>query len=195
MPNLFPGAHLGQSVDPEDVVPHVGDAVLLLETTLISEERDALERMAIAVFVATREEVCDGVVERVVEDRARQLRLDLVERHLVLDALCVRGKSRADRDFEVVHAGEKQIDALLEVEHLRLDLFDFVHLEHRVFVQRVDVVHRVVQQLVELVAIPRRVVVELDHQIEELDLRVIVEEQIHSHFALADQIEPLLATR
>lgn len=43
--------------------------------------------MAIAVFVATCEEICNGVVERIVENRAGELRLDLVESHLVFDAL------------------------------------------------------------------------------------------------------------
>ena len=103
--------------------------------------------------------------------------------------------NEANRDFEVVYAGKKQIDASLEIEHFRLDLLDFVQFKHRVLIQRVHVVHRVVQQLIELIAIPRCVVVELDHQIVELHFRVVIEEQIHRRFALADQIEPFFAAR
>lgn len=69
--NLLPTSHLRQSVDLQNIVPNVRDGVLLLETGGESggRKRIVLGGMPIAVFMATREKVCDRVIKGIVENR------------------------------------------------------------------------------------------------------------------------------
>ena len=99
------------------------------------------------------------------------------------------------RDFEVVDAWKKQIDTFLQIEHFGFHFLHFVQFKHRIFVQRIYIIDRVVEKLIELIAILRCVVVKLDNQIVKLDLCVVIDEQIHSSFAFANQIKPFFATR
>ena len=103
--------------------------------------------------------------------------------------------SVAHRHLGVVHAGKQHVAALLQVEHPRLHLLCGVQLERRGLLhQRIHVVDRVAQQLVEDRAEVARVHLEFHQQVVVFRLLVVFLEQVNRHLLFADQVEPLLAT-